>query len=81
MGVTINKQKSTGDWYVWITHKGKRTVRKIGKDKRTATKVASEYRKQLVLDEVDFSNGREVDADRLTFGEFYDDYLNFQGKL
>jgi len=47
MGVTINKRKGTGDWYVWISQNGQRTSRKIGKDKTTAMKAATMYRKQL----------------------------------
>ncbi len=31
MGVTIHKKKTTGNWYVWIRHKGQRTSRKVGK--------------------------------------------------
>ena len=76
MGVTINKQKGTGDWYVWISQKGKRTARKIGKDKVTAMKAATMYRKKLALNEIDFANGRGVDSDKLTFGAFYEDYIN-----
>ncbi len=74
MGVTINKKKASGDWYVWISHKGQRTSRKIGKDKRTAMKVATMYRKKLALEEVDFSNGRN--EQHWIFGDFFDDYLN-----
>ena len=48
MGVTINKRKSTGDWYVWIPQKGKRTSRKIGRDKATAMKAATSYAVALV---------------------------------
>ncbi|OHB44803.1 MAG: hypothetical protein A2Y13_11225 [Planctomycetes bacterium GWC2_45_44] len=75
MGVTINKQKSTGDWYVWVRYKGKRTSRKIGKDRRTAVAVATEYRKRLALEQVDFSNGRAVAKEGLLFGQFFKDYL------
>lgn len=57
MGVTINKRKETGDWYVWIAQDGQRTSRKIGKDKATAMKAATMYRKKLALNEIDFSNG------------------------
>jgi integrase len=76
MGVRIHQQKTTGDWYVWINHKSKRTSRKIGPDKRTAQKVATEYQKKLALGEVDFSNGRDLQNTALTFGHFFDDYLN-----
>ena len=73
MGVTVNRRKASGDWYVWISQNGQRTSRKIGKDKATAMKVATMYRKKLALGEVDFSNGRN--KGNLTFGEFFDDYL------
>jgi integrase len=75
MGVTINKRKTTGDWYVWISYKGQRTSRKIGKDRRTAMKAATEYRKKLALGQVDFSNGRNEAQKNLTFGQFCADYL------
>lgn len=74
MGVTINKKKATGDWYVWISYKGQRTSRKIGKDRRTAMKAATMYRKKLPLGEVDFSNGRN--KQQHIFGEFCNDYIN-----
>ncbi len=76
MGVTINKRKSTGDWYLWINFNGQRTSRKIGPDRRTAQKAATLYRKKLALGEIDFHNGRKKDAEQLTFGEFYEDYLH-----
>ena len=76
MGVTVNKKKSTGDYYIWICHKGQRTARKIGKDRRIALKVATEYRKKLALGQIDFSNGREKAQDKLLFDQFCQDYLN-----
>ena len=75
MGVSIHKKKTTGNWYVWMCHKGKRTARKIGKDKRIALKAATEYRKKLALDQIDFSNGREQAKENLSFGQFCKDYL------
>jgi len=30
MGVTVNKRKNTGDWYVWISANKQRTSRKVG---------------------------------------------------
>jgi integrase len=75
MGVQIYQQKASGDWYVWITQKGQRTSRKIGKDKKVAMKAARVYREQLALGQVDFSNGRTPDKENLTFGDFCSDYL------
>lgn len=74
MGVTINKQKSTGDWYVWICCRGKRTSRKVGKDRKTAMKAATQYRKKLALGEIDFSNGKI--KQHHIFGEFFNEYTN-----
>jgi integrase len=76
MGVTINKRKNTGDWYIWISYKGQRTSRKIGSDQRVAMKAATEYRKKLALGQIDFSNGRTPDKENLLFGEFFEDYLD-----
>ena len=73
MGVTVNKKKASGDWYVFISYKNQRTSRKIGKDRRTAMKAATIYRKKLALGEVDFSNGRNRKYH--IFGEFFEDYL------
>ena len=76
MGVTVHKKKTSGDWYVWISYKGQRTSRKIGKDKRTALKAATLYRKKLALGQVDFSNGRKKTEKNLLFGRFCETYIN-----
>lgn len=75
MGVKIYKQKASGDWYVWIRHKGQRTSRKIGPDKRIALKAATEYRNKLAMGEIDFSNGRKPNKETILFGDFFNDYL------
>jgi len=75
MGVTINKRKSSGDWYVWISHKNQRTSRKVSKNYNMAVKVAREYEKKLILGEIDFTNGRITAKDKLLFGDFCKDYL------
>ncbi|OHB52346.1 MAG: hypothetical protein A2Y12_19470, partial [Planctomycetes bacterium GWF2_42_9] len=75
MGVKIYKQKTSGDWYVWITHKGQRTSRKVGPDKKVAMKAARAYVEHLALGQVDFSNGRTPDVENLSFGGFCEDYL------
>ncbi len=80
MGVILNKKKSTGDWYVWINHGGKRTSKKIGPHYKTAVAVAAEFRKKLVLGEVDLLK-REVEVATLTFGQFFKDFLENTAKL
>lgn len=81
MGVTLNKKKSTGDWYVWINHGGKRISKKIGANYQTAVAVAAEFRKKLALDEVEFSTKNEVAVATLTFGEFFRDFMENVAKL
>ena len=47
MGVRVReKVKGSGEWWVFINHKGKRRSKKIG-DKKTATQVAREVRERL----------------------------------
>ncbi|MDH4201536.1 MAG: site-specific integrase [Phycisphaerae bacterium] len=76
MGVRLYQQKTSGDWYVWINHKGQRTSRKIGPEKGTAIKAARKFREQLALGQVDFTNGRGLDKDNVTFGGFFKEYIN-----
>lgn len=81
MGVTINKKKSTGDWYVWICSNGKRMAKKVGKDKKLANQVAKEYRKKILLGEIDWDKGKKL-SKNLTFSDFCKTYLkNAQNRL
>jgi len=81
MGVTINKKKSTGDWYIWVCSNGRRMAKKVGKDKKLANQLAKEYRKKLLLGELDWDKGRKSSED-LTFSDFCKTYLkNVQNRL
>ena len=42
------KDKGSGEWWVFVAHRGQRKAKKVG-DKRTADKVAAEIRRQLAL--------------------------------
>ena len=79
MGVTINKKKNTGDWYIWISYKGQRTSRKIGKDRRTAMKAATEYRKKLALGQISVeeaaaSGNLSLEGDMLGLRDFLENF-------
>ena len=43
--------KGSGEWWIFINHKGKRRSKKIG-DKATANKVAKEVRERLAIGEL-----------------------------
>jgi hypothetical protein len=56
--------------------RGQRTSRKIGKDKRTALRAATMYRKELALGQVDFTNGRKKTDKDILFGQFCEIFIN-----
>ena len=72
MGVVIRqKMKGKGQpWWVFISHDGKRTSRKVG-DKKAAEAVASEISAQLQLGQFDFKPHRTVP----TFGVYAKSWL------
>jgi len=73
MGVKV-RQKIKGKgkpWWVFITHNGKRTSRKVG-DKKAAETVASTIRAKLKLGEFDFEDPKPVH----TFKEYADSWIN-----
>jgi integrase len=59
MSVKVRERpKGSGVWWVVIDHQGKRKSKKIGKDKKLATKVKKEIEAKLVLGDLDLhSNG------------------------
>jgi integrase len=72
MGVTV-RQKTKGkgkSWWVFISHDGKRTSRKVG-DKQAAEKVASEIRAKLQLGKFDIDTRKTFP----TFGECADSWI------
>jgi len=73
MGVKIRqKVKGKGNpWWVFITHNGKRTSRKVG-DKKAAEAVASTIRAKLQLGEFGFEEQKPVPA----FKEYADKWIN-----
>jgi integrase len=54
MGVKVKeKVKGSGEWWIFIDHKGKRKARKIGRDKRVAMQAARKIEAKLTLGEMD----------------------------
>ena len=50
MGVGVReKQKGSGEWWVFINHQGKRKAKKVGNDQAAARKVAEKIKAKLVL--------------------------------
>ena len=78
MGVVV-RQKTKGKgqpWWVFISHDGKRTSRKIG-DKRAAEEVASNIRAQLQLDDFGFKKVKPIP----TFKEYAEIFINGFSKI
>jgi integrase len=74
MGVRVRqKTKGKGNpWWVFISHNGKRTSRKVG-DKKSAEAVASTIRAKLQLGEFGFEEQKPVP----TFKEYSQKWLRF----
>ena len=57
MGVNVKERPvGSGQWWVFVNHKGRRKAKKIGPDKRAANTVARKLREALALGE--FNLGR-----------------------
>ena len=53
MGVKVReKDKGSGEWWLFIDHNGKRKAKKVGRDKRTAVEAAKQIEAKLVLGDV-----------------------------
>jgi integrase len=54
MGVRVReKVKGSGEWWIFIDHKGKRKAKKVGKDRRLAIEVAKKIEAKLLLGQLD----------------------------
>jgi hypothetical protein len=57
MGVTVREKiKGSGEWWIFINHRGKRKAKKIGNDRRTALAIAKQVGAKLTLGECGFVN-------------------------
>jgi len=75
MGVSIReKPKGSGEWWVFVNHRGTRKAKKIGKDKRLAREVAEKIEAKLILGDLDLEkSGLKIP----TFGEYSKKWLAF----
>ena len=73
MGVKVKeKVKGSGEWWIFIDHKGKRKSKKIGRDKRVAQEVAKKIEAKLTLGDM----GLGQDEKRvMTFSEYAKDWI------
>ncbi|MDM8535992.1 tyrosine-type recombinase/integrase [Desulfobacterales bacterium HSG17] len=63
MGVKVReKKKDSGEWWVFIDHKGKRKAKKIGNNKRVALEVAKKIEAKLTLGDVGMLDNNEQPA-------------------
>ncbi len=63
MGVTVReKYQGSGVWWVFISHKGKKTSKRVGPNRDTADDVAEKIRAKLLLNEFDIETdvGRDI---------------------
>jgi len=65
MGVTIREKiKDSGEWWVFINHKGRRTSRKVG-DRKAAREAARKIQARLTLGEGAFRKDTKLPAPKL----------------
>ena len=61
MGVNIRERpKGSGLWWLFINHNGRRTAKKIGRDKGLALEVAKKVEAKLVLGDLGFRQRGQV---------------------
>ena len=69
MGVKVReKKKSSGIWWIFIDHQGRRKAKKIGKDKKVAEKIAKKVEAKLALGDMGLVENKTVTA--ATFEEY-----------
>ncbi len=79
MGVRV-RQKAKGKgrpWWVFISHNGQRTSRKVG-DKKAADEVASKIRAKLQLGEFGFEEERPIPTFKEYAPKWIDGYVKSQ---
>jgi Site-specific recombinase XerD len=70
MGVKL-KEKTPGEWWIFINHNGKRKAKKIGRDKRLAQEVAKKIEAKLALGEFSLDEKKAIP----TFKEYTEFWL------
>ena len=79
MGVKVReKVKGSGEWWIFIDHKGKRKAKKVGNDKRLAREAAKKIEAKLVLGQLDLQPANEARVPK--FSEYTEVWLEGYGK-
>lgn len=74
MGVRVReKVKGSGEWWIFIDHKGKRKAKKVGRDKRLANEVAKKIEAKLTLGDCGLLINEENKVP--TFGDYAKTWL------
>ena len=73
MGVRVReKQKGSGEWWIFIYHRGKRASKKVGRSEDKARAVAKEIEARLVLGDLGMLEEKKQIP---TFGEYSEEIL------
>jgi len=67
------KVKGSGEWWIFIAHRGKRKAKRIGKDKKLAREVAKKIEAKLILNQL---NVDQIGVKCPTFKELSEQWLN-----
>ena len=72
MGVKVReKPKNSGNWWIFIDHRGRRKAKKIGRDKRVALEVAKKIEARLVLGDMKLISDNSIQkSEASTFEEY-----------
>ena len=76
MGVRV-REKNPGEWWLFISHNGKRTCKKVGKDKKLAFEAAKQIQARLVLGDVGIVDKDSVNVP--TFKEYVRGWTDSEG--
>lgn len=67
------KPKGSGEWWIFINHRGNRKSKKIDKDKKVALEVAEKIKAKLVLNELSIE---KINSKCPTFKEYAEMWLS-----
>ncbi len=71
------KKKRTGEWWIFINHRGKRKAKKIGRDKGVAIAVAKKIEAKLAMGDMELtSEEKSPEVQVSTFEEYAGTWIN-----
>ncbi|MDA3791816.1 MAG: site-specific integrase [Desulfobacula sp.] len=72
MGVKVREKiKGSGEWWIFINHKGRRKAKKIGRSKKAAEGIANKLEAKLVLGDMKLSSKKEKQKPEVSTFEEY----------